>query len=927
MPWFRTQIVNGNSLIGARRQCYTLQQAQAKGPAAWFNAAPERIEPGQKRSLRKRQIYHFLLGDPGMCAYTDKVIKSLEPEKIKTIRAWNKKFTAPLNDSEADDVLRLCNQIDALWEEHTRLRAEIRERCTDPLSVWGQPQDEVHQPSTIRDKDRIYDSLYLSRGGDNASPYARLKAVMDYWCALWFWPIDQVEELPNRMQFMFDVQMLLGLDVVNVRGNRDNVGQLSFFDDANLDPYAQDLAGRYGKYGAVNLDELRSDFPRLRIANEVAEQQHFFHWELEFADVFEARGGFDLIIGNPPWIKMEWNERAVLGDRQPLFAIKDFSASQTALARTSELTNNETRTLYLVEYASMSGTQAFLSAEENYPYVKGSTNLFKCFLPQSWTFCHNNGISSFVHPDGVFDDPKGGLLRSQIYSRIEKHFKFQNEKVLFDIMHTRSYSLNIYRNNKRSNEFDCIFDLYDPSTIEECYDGDASLPVPGIKDANGDWCTKGHPDRIIHVGRKELRLFAQLFDDSTGWQSARLPVLHCKQLIEVLKCFSEQEQSIGSLGSKVFMTGMMDEAGAQKNGIIKRDLHYAEKPMEMIYSGPHFGLANPFFKSARSVCRLSSDYDVIDLSALPTRYYQRCNYKPAGTPSEYMSHIQSTPWGSKYNSEYRIISRRMLNITGERTLVPSIIMPGAGHIDTVFGIAVTEGISALAGFEASLPYDFFLKATGKSDGRYDTIAKLPYPPESSYTNKVAIRALLLNCLTSDYASLWKNEWISLTSKGYSANRDNWSRKDKRLKNFFSNLDGEWNMDTPLRTDFERRMALVEIDVLAAMTLGMSLRQLVTIYQIQFPVLQKIEADTWYDANGRIVFTVSTNLPGVGFDRKEWESSIKGAPAGKKFYRTITDDTQSGGPMQRTIEYVAPFDKCNRERDYEVAWEYFSKNKV
>jgi len=109
-----------------------------------------------------------------------------------------------------------------------------------------------------------------------------------------------------------------------------------------------------------------------------------------------------------------------------------------------------------------------------------------------------------------------------------------------------------------------------------------------------------------------------------------------------------------------------------------------------------------------------------------------------------------------------------------------------------------------------------------------------------------------------------------------------------------------------------------------MTLGMTLDQLKTIYRIQFPVLQQYEADTWYDANGRIVFTTNRGLTGVGFSRTEWENSIKNAPAGKSFYRTITDDTQPGGPVQRTIEYVAPFDRCDREKDYETAWEFFSK---
>jgi hypothetical protein len=49
-----------------------------------------------------------------------------------------------------------------------------------------------------------------------------------------------------------------------------------------------------------------------------------------------------------------------------------------------------------------------------------------------------------------------------------------------------------------------------------------------------------------------------------------------------------------------------------------------------------------------------------------------------------------------------------------------------------------------------------------------------------------------------------------------------------------------------------------------MAFGMTLEQLKTIYHIQFPVLKSYELDTWYDANGRIVFTNNRSLTGVGF---------------------------------------------------------------
>jgi hypothetical protein len=388
------------------------------------------------------------------------------------------------------------------------------------------------------------------------------------------------------------------------------------------------------------------------------------------------------------------------------------------------------------------------------------------------------------------------------------------------------------------------------------------------------------------------------------------------QLVNVLRKFAAYPKRLGDLKGQYFSTEMWHETNAQKDGTIRRETKFPEDSSELILSGPHFFVGTPLNKSPRAVCKLNSDYDVIDLSAIPDDYLPRTNYVPACSTIEYEQRIPKVPWkeNRRITDYYRLVFRKMLSQSGERTLIPSILLPEAGHIHGCISYA-TEEIADLLNifaFVISLPADFYIKTTGVSNFGNSQFYSFPAISTSSLT---IVRAMRLLCLNSHYSELWTQYYRPAFVN------DTWTKEDPRLESVdYSKLTKIWNRNSAFRTHYVRRYAIVEIDVLVAMALGLTLEELKTIYRIQFPVLRQYENETYYDQTGRIVFTVNRGLTGVGLSRREWEQ-VKNKQSGL-VEQEIEDDTMPGGPVRRIIVYHAPFDRCEREEDYDIAWREF-----
>ncbi len=969
VPWFGYQLACGNSLIGARRQVYSAARLKGqKKTDLWFNEAPERVRPGLEGPELERPpgtIYHFLLPDPGMADYRNKLAKTLEAAHFERLAQWRRGFFTGFADNEIAELERLSDAVDRLWTLHTRQLARDHRETEDPLPVWGRPESRRTEHSNEW-KDRIRRQGIFAE--NTASPYRRLKLAMDYWCALWFWPVSRADQLPSRDEFLNEMALILTWDVRRPGAKPD---QSELFGEEYAEHAGEMATEILEEVGMLDMSQMFQLFPRLKLVEELAARHRFHHWELVFADVFygrrvdgSVRGGFDLVVGNPPWVKVEWDEKGVLGEFDPVVALRTIRPKDAKRRAMEEVTAEPAvRRAWFKEMETTAATQLFLNATQNYPLLAGQkVNLYKCFLPQSWRAVGKCGVVGLLHPEGVYDDPNAGVFRGDLYPRLRCHFQFINERKLFaEVHHHTKFSINIYGAERAALEdgdlndtvsFVHISNLFAPATVDSCLRHDGQGPVPGVKDDCNRWSVAGHSHRVVGVSLDELELFATLYDEpETPPLQARLPALHSQQLLVALGKLADQPTSLGDWQDEIRISSGWNETIAQRDGTIKRVTDFASDSAEVIVSGPHFFCGNPLYKNPRRSCSRNSDYDVLDLCELPDDYLPRTNYARACDRETYDIRTDRVGWVDVeattprlVTDYYRVINREMVGPGSERTLSTALLPRGGQTVHSSLTTAWEQRHHCVefAALTHSIPLDFFVKTTGTGHLRSSYLHRLPLLSQNCtpyIRSALRLRALTLNCLTTHYAELWED----LFNPDFELDR--WAKPDPRLRRFFfTDLTPHWTRHVALRTDYARRQALVEIDVLSAMAFGLTVEELRTIYRVQFPVLNQNERDTWYDRNGRIVFTVSRGLVGVGLPRKKkkgetcygihtdrrhedgialgWED-VRDLKRGV-VTRTIMDDTLPGGPFERTIEYHAPFDRCDREEDYRAVWGVFEE---
>ncbi|HEY0876130.1 MAG TPA: N-6 DNA methylase [Vicinamibacterales bacterium] len=230
-----------------------------------------------------------------------------------------------------------------------------RERLRDDL------EDTLDQ---IRAKERTFAELVAP-----GAPLSRWKAVADLWCAGWF------------------------------EGRTRKVSR------AALNALLDDVSGRY----TTLAEHVRADL--LALGASSARSCRFFHWELEFPEIFHgangdalADPGFDAILGNPPWEML----RGDLGDGDARRRAADAGSALTRFSRDSGI------------YRLQGG---------------GHANLYQLFLERALGLVRRGGRIGFVLPSGFATDHGGAALRRHVLrsTTVDTFTMVDNKEGLFPV--------------------------------------------------------------------------------------------------------------------------------------------------------------------------------------------------------------------------------------------------------------------------------------------------------------------------------------------------------------------------------------------------------------------------------------------------------------------------------------------------------------
>jgi hypothetical protein len=176
-----------------------------------------------------------------------------------------------------------------------------------------------------------------------------------------------------------------------------------------------------------------------RLARELSERHRFFHWWLEFPDVME-RGGFDVVLGNPPWEKVKLEDKQFFADKAKEIAEAENSAKRRRMIAALEKENPALFKAYQEALAEAEAVSGFLRHSGRFPLTaRGDINTYPLFAELGRSLLHPRGRMGMVLPTGIATDDSSKEFFGDVVERgqLAALLDFENREGLFPAVDSR----------------------------------------------------------------------------------------------------------------------------------------------------------------------------------------------------------------------------------------------------------------------------------------------------------------------------------------------------------------------------------------------------------------------------------------------------------------------------------------------------------
>ncbi len=267
-------------------------------------------------------------------------------------------------------------------------------------------------------------------------------------------------------------------------------------------------------------------------ARAIADWETFLHWEVAFPGVWakwqdaHPRGGFDAVIGNPPWDRIKLQEVEWFATRAPELARAPTAAARRAAIKELRAQGDPLAVDFDDAKARADSLGQLVRASGHYPLLGGGDiNLYSLFVENAMRLVKADGLVGLLTPSGIYADKTAAKFFKSVSTRgrVAGLYDFENRKIFFKDVHAsfKFCALIVGGAERRFDETACAFFLHDTKTVtdpDRCFPlapDDFARVNPNTGTEHKTWPVKYHT--MFHMTNDShlFRTAAQL--DSEGF--------------------------------------------------------------------------------------------------------------------------------------------------------------------------------------------------------------------------------------------------------------------------------------------------------------------------------------------------------------------------------------------------------------------------